>query len=318
VRIAYFGTPEFAVGALHELVRAGHELVAVVTPPDRPAGRGREPRTPPVAEAARALGLTVHQVEGVGTPEFRDWLRAREPEIGVVAAFGKIFGPQLLGLPPLGCVNIHASLLPRWRGAGPIQAAILAGDRESGVSLMQMERGLDTGPVWLARAVPIAAEETGASLHDKLAKLGAEVVVEGLRVIARGEARPAPQDEALATRAPRWEKADGRIRWTDDAASLERRVRALYPWPGTSTRHQAKELRLLPPVEAVSGPAGGPSQRPPGPGTVVAAGPLGVEVACGDGGLLRLVRLQLEGRKVLEAGPFLAGHPLPVGTVLGP
>jgi len=309
MRVAFMGTPEFAASSLRALLDSEHEVVAVVSQPDRRAGRGNRLVSPPVAALAKERGLALAQPDRVGTAAFRQWLSSHEPEIAVVAAFGQIFGPKLLALPPRGCINVHASLLPRWRGASPIQAALLAGDARSGVSIMEMERGLDTGPVLARVAVEIGPEETGASLHDALARAGAELLLEALSSL-EGEAPDAvAQDDALATYAPPLRREDGDLDWTMSAVELERRIRALHPWPGTRTRLEGRSepLKLHPPARATA------AAVDTAHGTVVATSPDGVDVAAGEGSVLRLGRLQAPGRRALDAGPFLAGYPLAVG-----
>lgn len=310
MRVAFMGTPDFAASSLAALLESEHEVVAVVSQPDRRGGRGNRVVSPPVAALAKDHGLPLSQPERVGTGAFRDWLSEHQPDIAVVAAFGQILGPKLLGLPPMGCINVHASLLPRWRGASPIQAAILAGDTHSGVSIMEMERGLDTGPVLREVRLELAPDETGATLHDRLAESGAKLLLEVLQGYGQG-GRPASvvQDDDLATYAAQLRREDGDLDWTQPAATLERQIRALHPWPGTRTSVADKEelLKVHPPVEILEGEQEG------SPGTIVASSSEGVDVLSGDGRVLRLGKLQAPGRKALDAGPFLAGYPLPAG-----
>lgn len=310
MRVAFMGTPDFAAASLAALLTSTHEVVAVVSQPDRRGGRGNRVVSPPVATLAKEHGVPLSQPEGVGTRAFRQWLSEHRPDIAVVAAFGQILGPKLLGLPPLGCINVHASLLPRWRGASPIQAAILAGDTHSGVSIMEMERGLDTGPVLGEVRLELTRDETGASLHDRLAESGAELLLEVLQGLSEGT-RPAAavQEDERATYAAQLRREDGDLDWSQPASVLERQIRALHPWPGTRTSvvDRDEPLKIHPPVSLLDGVHEG------APGTILASTSEGVDVLAGDGRALRLRRLQAPGRKALDAGPFLAGYPLPPG-----
>jgi methionyl-tRNA formyltransferase len=300
VRLAFMGSPDFAVPALRALHGAGHEIAAVYCQPPRPAGRGHAVRRCPVHVAADALGLPVRTPARLrGDAAAQAAFAALDLDAAVVAAYGLILPPPMLAAPRLGCLNIHASLLPRWRGAAPIQAAILAGDRESGVTIMQMDAGLDTGPMLLSESVPITDTTTAAGLHDTLAALGARLI---LRALA--ERPPAvPQPQAGATYAPKLTRADGHLDWTQDAAALARRVRALNPWPGTYALLDGTPLKIL---AAVPEPGTG------APGTVLDEALL---VATGAGAL-RLLRVQAPGRAPLDAAAFLRGRRIPPGTVL--
>jgi methionyl-tRNA formyltransferase len=301
MRLAFMGSPDFAVPALRRLHEAGHEIAAVYCQPPKPAGRGYALRPCPVQVAAEALGLEVR------TPaRLRSDLAAQQAfaalrlDAAVVAAYGLIVPPAMLDAPRLGCLNIHASLLPRWRGAAPIQAAILAGDAATGVTIMQMDAGLDTGPMLLREAVPITGTTTAAGLHDVLAAMGARLV---LRALAE---RPAPvaQPDDGVTYAPKLTREAGRIDWGSDAAQIDRQVRAFDPWPGAFTTLHGAILKVL----AVEW-ADGSGQ----PGTVLDNR---LTIACGVGAL-RLTRVQLSGRPAMAAEAFLRGHPVPVGTRLG-
>ena len=306
LRIAFAGTPEFAVPALEALVKAGHGIVGVWTQPDRPAGRGRRLVFSAVKQRARALGLPLHQPETLKTDTAIGELRAVAPEVLVVAAYGLLLPPACLAVPRYGCINVHASLLPRWRGAAPIQRALLAGDAESGVSIMRMQAGLDTGPVYAARAVPILPSDTAGALHDRLAPLGAELLLDVLQRLPGLE--PVPQDPARATYAAKITRADAELDWTRPAAELERAVRAFNPWPMAWTLWDGEPLRILAAqVRAESAAAA--------PGTVLAAGDAGVEVATGAG-ILRVVELQAAGRRAMSAGAFARGRAL-AGARLG-
>lgn len=314
MRIAFLGTPDFAAASLQALMDSEeHEVVACVSQPDRPAGRGNRLRTPPVAALAKRAGVPLLQPDRVGTRAFREWLASHEPDIGIVAAFGHILGPRLLKVPSRGFINVHASLLPRWRGAAPIQAALLAGDATSGVSIMQVDEGLDTGAVWLSRAVELAADETGETLHDALAELGAAALLDALRGIEAGELTLAPQPDAGATYAHKLSKQDADLDWSEPAEALERRVRAMHPWPGTRTALGDERLRVHPPAQ-VLGDAPAAALAPAG--TIVAIQPAGLDVATGDG-TLRLTVLQRPGKRALPVAGLLAGWPLAVGARFG-
>lgn len=301
MRVAFMGTPDFAVPALHALAAAGHVVIAVYSQPPRPSGRGQSVRKCPVHRAADALGIEVRtpprlRADAAAQAAFA----ALHADVAVVAAYGLILPQAMLDAPRLGCLNIHASLLPRWRGAGPIQAAILAGDAVTGVTIMQMEAGLDTGPMRLRACVPIGPTTTAAGLHDVLAEVGGRLIV---RALAENPIA-VPQPEAGVTYAPKLERAHGRLDWTQDAAMLDRRVRAFDPWPGTFTTLDGVVLKVL--ATALT-PASGL------PGTVLDDA---LTVACGHGAL-RLTRVQAPGRAAMDAAAFLRGKPVPAGTVLG-
>ncbi len=312
LKIIFAGTPEFAAVALNALLEEGrHEIRAVYTQPDRPAGRGRKLRASPVKEMALAHGLLLRQPSTLKEPEQQRSLRELGADLMVVVAYGLLLPPPVLDAPRLGCINIHASLLPRWRGAAPIQRAILAGDRETGVSIMQMDEGLDTGPVLHRVATPIHPGDTAGTLHDRLASLGAQALLDTLDRIMEGSARPVPQEEAAATYAPKIEKQEAVLDWNASAEELDRRVRAFNPWPVAQTTWKGKVLRIWqaePLAEMPDAPAG----------TVVRAGKEGIDVATGNG-MLRITRLQGAGGKPLDAAAFLNGHPAlrHSGTVLG-
>ena len=307
-RILFAGTPDFSVPPLRALLDAGHRVVAVYTQPDRPAGRGRKLAPGPVKQLALERGVPVRQPKNFRDPAEVEALRQLQPDLMVVVAYGLILPRAVLEAPARGCINIHASLLPRWRGAAPIQRAVLAGDRETGITIMEMEEGLDTGPMLLKKAIPIAADETGGSLHDRLSLLGAEALMEALPGILDGSLRAEPQDDSLACYAHKLEKSEAVIDWSRPALELDRQVRAFNPWPVAQTRYRDQVLRLWQsqPLEQAADAA---------PGTVVATGREGIDVATGDG-LLRIRQLQLPGKKAVEAGAFLNAHD-PLGVVLG-
>lgn len=305
-RIVFMGTPDFATPLVEACAGLG-ELVAVVTQPDRPKGRGNAVVAPPVKLWAQAHGVPVWQPVKVKTGELEAQLRAAAPDVAVVAAYGRILPKGVLEAPRLGCVNVHASLLPKLRGAAPIQWAIAQGEAETGVCLMQMDEGLDTGPVLARRSLPIAPDETGGSLFEKLSVLGRALLTAELPRFLRGELTPQPQDHARHTLAPIIDKQDGKLDFTRSALELERRVRAFDPWPGTFTTLEGKLLKVL--AAHLAAGAGAP-------GTVLSADGAGLVVACGEGALA-IDMLQLEGRKRMGAAEFLAGHRLAPGTVLG-
>lgn len=304
MKIAFAGTPEFAAAALRALLDERHEVVLALTQPDRPAGRGLKAHPSAVKQLAQERGLNVLQPSRLKDEEIVHALARAAPEVIVVAAYGLIFPEALLKLPPLGCLNIHASLLPRWRGAAPIQRALLAGDAVTGVTIMQMEAGLDTGPIVLQETVPIAADETAGTLHDKLAALGARLIV---RALAE---RPAPreQDDVHATYAPRVSKGEAEIDWQRPAVVLERQVRAFNPAPGASTQLGAAVIKIW--SARVEPDLSGT------PGMVCAVGPDGIVVACSNGAL-RIIELQRAGGRRLSAQAFLAGFRLEPGMRFG-
>ena len=294
------GTPDFAVPILQKLI-ATQEVVGVVTQPDRPAGRGKQLRPSPVKAAAVAAGIPIYQPQSLRREEAAELLHQWQPEMIIVAAFGQILRPHVLDLPPLGCLNIHASLLPRWRGASPIQHAIMAGDAETGVTLMQMDVGLDTGAMFVQKAIPIHSNETAASLHDRLAKLGAVMLGDYLDDIVNGRITATPQDDSLSTYAPMISKADGQLDWQKTSAELDRHIRAMTPWPGAFTTWEGQLLKVLA-AEPVN------DRLPTGlPGQVVMMGETAV-VLTQDGGLT-LNQIQLAGKRAMSSTEFLRGRP---------
>lgn len=313
MRLVFAGTPEFAARALDALAAAGHDIALVLTRPDQPAGRGKRLRASPVKERAIALGIPVAQPATLRDPAQWPALRAVDADAMVVAAYGLILPAEVLAIPRHGCINIHASLLPRWRGAAPIQRAIEAGDTETGITIMQMDEGLDTGPMLLARAIPIGPEETAGSLHDRLAELGAELVVEALAGLAAGTLVATPQPSEGATYARRIEKSESRIDWREPAEVLARRMRAFDPVPGMHS--------TLPGIEgpikfwAARARPAAPGEAGARPGEILPGE--GLAIACGEG-VLEVLELQRAGGRRLGPGEFLKGTPLPPGRVFDP
>ena len=306
MRLVFMGTPEFAVPALTALCDAGHAIACVYTQPPRKAGRGQRERESPVHAAARAAGLTVRTPTRLRDPAEHAALAALGADAVVVVAYGLLVPRAILDAPRLGCLNIHASLLPRWRGAAPIQRAILAGDRETGVTIMRMDEGLDTGPTLLREATPIGAQDTAATLHDRLAAIGARLIV---ATLARPGIVATPQPRDGVTLAPKIAKDEAKLDWTREAAALERAVRAFDPWPGAFCRLAGARLKVLRArVEQRADPAGLSAVAP---GTTLDDRLL---VACG-GGALRLLRVQPEGGRALDAEEFLRGRPVPARSV---
>lgn len=309
--MAFAGTPEFAARALRAIVDAGYTVPLVLTQPDRPAGRGMKLQSSAVKLVAQAAGLPLIQPAGLRLDgKFADEsqaahaaLRAAAPDVMVVAAYGLILPESVLALPRLGCVNIHASLLPRWRGAAPIQRAIEAGDRETGITLMQMDAGLDTGDILLAQSLPIADDDTAATLHDRLAALGAALIVQGLDALEHGALQPRPQPEFGVSYAAKIAKSEAALDWGCSASTLERRVRAFTPWPGAQFALPDGGMVKVGAAQAVALPAG-PQQS--APGTVLRADSTGLVVACADGAL-RITRLQRPGGTMQHVAQWLQG-----------
>ena len=302
MRVVFAGTPPFAARALEAIVAAGHEVALVLTQPDRPAGRGMHLAPSAVAQSAASRGLPVEKPASLKDAQAQRRLRELAPEVMVVAAYGLLLPQAVLDIPARGCLNIHASLLPRWRGAAPIQRALLAGDEATGICIMQMEAGLDTGPVLLERRTPIGARDTTGSLLERLAALGAELAVQALAELDSLQARP--QDEVRATYAPKIAKADARIDWSRPAAHIDRQVRALNPAPGAEARMGEDHIKIWEarPVEGAGTP-----------GALIEAGASRLVIACGEGAL-QLLQLQRPGGRRMAAGDFVRGKPLAVDT----
>ena len=309
MKIVFMGTPDFAVGALEALVEAGHEVVAVVTQPDKPKGRGKEMQQTPVKACALKHNIEVFQPVKIKTPEAVEVLKGYGADLFVVAAFGQILSKEILDMPKFGCVNIHASLLPKYRGAAPIQWAILDGEKETGVTIMQMNEGLDTGDMLTKVIVPIEDTDTGESLFDKLAEAGAKLLIETIPQIEAGTLHPEAQDDSLSTYAKMIKKEMGLIDWKKEAVVLERLVRGMNSWPSAYTHFNGKTLKVWEAgVELKEAKAE--------PGTVVEVTKNSIKVQTGQD-LLVLKQIQLEGKKRMDVASFLLGYKVEVGTVLG-
>lgn len=304
LRLAFMGTPDFAVPTLRALQAAGHQIVAVYSQPPRPAGRGQQPRPSPVAAAAAALGLPVYTPTSLKDPAEIERLRAFNLDAIVVVAYGLLLPKAVLDLPRLGCFNVHGSLLPRWRGAAPIQRAILAGDLETGVTIMNMDAGLDTGPMILKEATPIAEADTAGTLHDRLSEIGASLMARALEGVAAGELTARPQPDVGVTYAAKIDKREARIDWSRPAVDVKRQIHAFSPYPGAWFELNGARVKALAAQVMDMGGA---------PGTVIAA-PL--TVACGEGAVA-FTRLQREGKAAMDAASFVRGQPIPLGSVLG-
>jgi methionyl-tRNA formyltransferase len=311
MRVAYLGSGDIGLPTLQALFAAPRfEVAAVVTQPDRPSGRHQRIADSPIKALAMAQGVPVLQPEPIRRPEAIESLRALNADVFVVFAYGQILPPAVLVAPRLACLNLHASLLPRHRGAAPIQASVLAGDRVSGLTVMYMDAGLDTGDILAQTVVPLRRRETGGSLHDRLATLAPAALLAALDLVAAGQAPRRPQDNALATYAPKLDRASGRIDWRQDHRAVERRVRALYPWPGAFTTLPGGTTLKIHGALPVARGAGQP-------GEVLAATSRGLLVAAGGGGGVLLREVQLEGKRRLPAADFLRGHPIAPGAMLG-
>lgn len=311
MKLVFMGTPDFAAGALKAIVEAGHQVSAVVTQPDRPKGRGKEVQFSPVKEYALSQGLPVFQPTRIKTPEAVEELKKYEAEVYVVAAFGQILSSQILHMPKYGCLNIHASLLPKYRGAAPIPWAILNGDKETGVTIMQMDEGVDTGDMLLQRAIPIEAQDTADSLHDKLMELGAGLIVESLQLLEEGRLTPVKQEEELATHVGKMDKAFGELHFDETAQSLERKVRGLNSWPSAYTFYKGKRLKIWE-SQAVDCKEAQKAL----PGTVLEVLKDSILVATKDGAL-RILQVQQEGKRRMTVKEFLLGCTIKTGERLG-
>ena len=300
MRIIFMGTPDFSVGTLEALIAAGHEVVLAVTQPDKPKGRGKAMQAPPVKEAALAHGIEVFQPRRVREPESVEYLRTFRADVIVVVAFGQILPKEILEMPPCGCINVHASLLPKYRGAAPIQWAVINGERVSGVTTMRMDEGLDTGDMIMKEEVGLAPKETGGSLFDRLSRAGAELCVKALAAIEDGTAEYTPQDHSQATKVGLIHKKFGFIDWNKSAEELECLIRGLNPWPSAYTKLNGKTLKIWD-----ADVAEGNTKAAPGSITDVAKDALYVQT--GDG-ILRINEIQLEGKKRMSCSAFLRGY----------
>ncbi len=308
-KIVFAGSPDFAIPSLKSLIESRHRVAGVLTQPDRPAGRGRKLRPSPVKAFATEFGLDVMQPESLSDDAVQERLRSIGPDLMVIVAYGLLLPPPVLDIPRAGCVNVHASILPRWRGASPIQAAILAGDPTSGVSIMRMEKGLDTGPIYATGEISIGENETAGELQDRLAAAGARLLMDALEGILDESSVPRPQDDARATYAGRIDKTDARIDWHKAAIEIDRGIRAYHPWPAAETSLDGTRLRCwaaLPDRDATGDGA---------PGEVIGVGRGTIDVQTGSG-VLRLTEVQLAGRQRMSAGDFANGYEA-LGKTLG-
>jgi methionyl-tRNA formyltransferase len=306
MRLIFLGTPMFAVPSLERIVEAGHQVLEVVTQPDRPSGRGQQVAAPPVKQTALRLGLPVYQPERVRRPEAVERLRALAPDAMVVVGYGQIIPQSIIDIPPLGIINVHGSLLPKYRGAGPIQWAIINGETHSGITTMRIDAGLDTGDMLLKAETEIGPDENSIELGSRLAALGADLLVATLEGLSRNLIVPQKQDAALATYAPLLKKEDGLINWGQPARSIHNSIRGLQPWPGAYTTFRGQTLHIW--KSRLADKSAGT------PGRIVSVKPL--MAACG-GGALELVEVQLEGRKRISAGDFANGQRLSENEILG-
>lgn len=308
MKVIFMGTPDFAVGTLEEIIKAGHEVVLVVTQPDKPKGRGGAVQFPPVKECAVAHNLLVFQPNKIREPENVEYLRTFDADIMVVAAFGQILPKSILDMPKFGCINVHASLLPKYRGAAPIQWAIINGDEFTGVTIQRMDVGIDTGDMIAKKQIRIAEDETGGSLFDKLAVLGAQLCVETMECIEKGNAQYIPQDSEQATHVSQISKEFGNIDWSKSAVEIERLIRGLNPWPSAYTRFHSKTFKIWK-AKVLQ------ENTDKKPGSIIKVTKDCMEVQTGDG-ILSLLEVQLEGKKRMEIDAFLRGCQVEEGTVL--
>lgn len=306
LRVVFAGTPAFALPGLQACIDAGAEVVAAYTQPDRPAGRGRTLQASPVKQVALAAGIPVEQPESLKDESAQQRLRGYAPDLLVVIAYGLILPKTVLAIPRFACWNVHASLLPRWRGAAPIQRAILTGDTDTGVCLMRMQAGLDTGPVLLSQRTPITADDTGGLLHDRLSRLGAQVLREGLQCAMRGESLPeTPQPNEGVSYAHKLDKSEAQLDFSSRAVELERKVRAFDPWPIAEAQLAGERVRVWSAQAWESGTGNRESAKP---GEIIAASKHGIDVACGEG-VLRILKLQRAGGRVISAADYFNARP---------
>lgn len=310
MKLVFMGTPDFAVDALEAIVEAGHQVSAVVTQPDKPKGRGKEVQMPPVKQCALKYGIPVLQPIKIKAPEAVEELRKYEADVFVVAAFGQLLSEEILTMPPYGCINIHASLLPKYRGAAPIQWVILNGEKETGITIMQMDKGIDTGDMLMKCVVPIGEKETGESLHDKLGEAGAKLIVEALPLIEKRELIPEKQKEEEATHITMLKKSLGHINWTKSAAEIDCLIRGLNSWPSAYTYYEKKTLKIW---EAKPMPSTEEGECEAG--TVTKVEKDAFYVCTGDG-VLQVTEVQLEGKKRMRVRDFLLGYEVAPGMTL--
>lgn len=315
MKAVYMGTPEIAATILETLLSSDIEIIGVVTQPDKPKGRGKEMASPPVKEVALKHQIPVYQPRRVKEPEFVEQLKALAPDIILVAAFGQILSKDILDLPPYGCINVHASLLPKYRGSAPIQWVILNGEKKTGVTIMKMDVGCDTGDMMLKREIDIAKDETGGSLHDKLAEIGGEALLEAIEMIKKGTATYTKQDDSQSTHIKMLSKDMGRIDFSKDAASIERMIRGLNPWPSAYTYYKGKTLKLWC-AEVYHSPETIEAINEAEFGSIVKVTKEAIFVKTGDA-LLKINELQLEGKKRMLTGEFLRGYPVKTGEIFG-
>lgn len=311
MKIVFMGTPDFAAGALKALLAAGHEITAVVTQPDKPKGRSKELIPSPVKVCAEAVGIPVMQPKRIKTPEAIEELKKYPADVYVVAAFGQILSQEILDIPRFGCLNIHASLLPKYRGSSPIQRVIIDGEKETGITVMQMDAGIDTGDMLYKKSISIADDDNYETLHDKLMVLGGEAITEALSLLEQGKLTPEKQRDELSCHAPMIEKQFGEIDFSKTAVELDRLIRGLTPWPSAYTSYHGKQLKIWRAVPTESEDTIGRT-----PGEIVRVDKDSVTVAAGEGAL-RILELQLEGKKRMTAHDFLLGVKLQQGEVLG-
>ena len=310
MKVIFMGTPDIAVGTLHALADAGHEVLLAVTQPDKPKGRGGKMQYTPVKEAALSRNIPVYQPKRIREPECIEVLKKYEADVVVVIAFGQILPKEILEMTPYGCVNVHASLLPKYRGAAPIQWAVINGEKVSGVTTMQMDEGLDTGDILLEKEIVLDEKETGGSLHDKIAEEGARLCVKTLEALEKGEVTPKKQGESPTEYARMLDKSLGNIDWTTSAETIERLIRGLNPWPGTYTDWDGKVMKIWKADVCKDGENGAAA-----PGTVVCVEKDGFFVQTGQG-LLKVTELQIPGKKRMDAGAFLRGYRVETGEIL--
>lgn len=310
LKIVFMGTPEFAVPSLKMLVEEGYEVVAVITQPDRPKGRGKRLAAPPVKEYAVKKGIPVLQPDKIKTPEFISELRSMGPDLLVTVAYGKILSKEILNIPPMGCINVHASLLPKYRGAAPIHWAIINGEKVTGITTMYTDIGMDTGDILLKNEVDITDNMTVGELHDRLAELGAQTLKATLRKLEEGTLKRIPQKDDQATYAPMIDKSVGKIEWTKTPQQIHNLVRGTNPWPGAYTFYKGERMRIW--KTSILNTEGTDKK----PGTILKVGGEGIDVACGEGSL-RIEELQLQSGRKMTVREYICGHNVDEGEVLG-